>query len=1195
MGTFDISRINFDKTKHYSSVRMQQGCILSDDDWNENGRIENEIQRQLNTEIIGPFGSPGNGFKIDKLRLDKGLINFDILPGTLYLGGLRLELEVLETYRLQKDWLQQPSLLDGTPAFTEKERYDLVYIETWQQAVSAVEDSSLFEVAFGGPDTTTRVRNMRRLHIAAGIGFGSCANAWNRLITDWQTGNLGKINKAYERITDTLLKVSFSKSGLKENLCSPTAAGGYLGAENQAIRVQLVDKDHFTWGFDNASPLYRVAVTSNGKTARMLTEPKDQYHWPLSNQVVEILPWSAVLSNGEKVSEQIGHLTKVESSYDPDTGEFTLIDAVAPAFGADWKKRADKDELDDQDPSEYFYLRVWNRGDDLSSDPIIKITPNSPQALGHTGLQITISGKDRIANDYWVIAARPETPNRVIPWELEKGISPHGVRRFFAPLAIIHWYKNGKNIVGEITHDCRKKFHPLTEQECCCMFTVGDGKRSNGDFNSIEEAVENLPESGGKICVLPGEHETNLTIFNRSHIWISGCGEDTIVRPRRENLSAPIFTIEQSNKIKLTGMSLVALYGIAILVCENTESQSPCHDITISDNQIVAYEHAIKIMPVQNINITEIHITHNKIAMVDKLDGGPAIFSIGDDVTIIQNQIVVVPVNNPGFVPWTSIVENPIHVIYDPCAYPIASYDWGFPVNYVVSLMMKYVTGINNMRSQYEYQTYGGIQIGGSSERVLIKENKIIGGSGNGITLGHLPEIIDEPDTPFTNVEILEQRTIKSYSYKRYVAIKVVPGKIEEAFDNEFLSSLYDIRIEENQIRLMGLSGIGVVTFFSIKETGKIILINDLTIYRNTITDCAKQIPWRDVLKLQDETGFGGICLAGCSNAIIQENRIENNGNSDYEPICGVFILSGEKIDISTNRILNNGPLTPTIGSDIIRGNRAGVFIKNASKKFDDYTPGNIKLSYFDGIPAVNIHNNIITQPLGQALFLVALGPVSVVGNILTSQGTHFMNPISLVAGSAYISNLGISKDFFAVEDILKSQQRLFYAAYLNTSFPRNENNSLSIQGQFLPGGNILFNDNQTTLELRRSESEMCFSSLLMNSFDDISFCGNQCDVMSYVTAKNQVIDAAILNVYLAGFSIRSNSSRFQEGKTFVVYSLYSNAFINTAIGNQATHCLIVQSPCSRIASQNNIILLNELCPAAEVEFASNSEGLETT
>jgi len=520
MGTFDISRTNFDAKKHYSSVRMQQGRVLTDDDWNENERIENEGKRKSNIDIIGAFGTPDNGFQIDNLRLDAGLINFDMKPGTLYLGGLRLELDGPETYRLQKDWLQQPALLDRTLAFTGRERYDLVYLEAWQQAVSAVEDSSLFEVALGGPDTTTRVRNMRRIHLAAGTGFYYCEDAWNKLVLDWKNTRLGNINDENERITDTRLKVSFSNSGLPDDLCTPSAAGGYLGAENQTIRVQLVDRDHFTWGFDNASPLYRVAVSADRKTVRMLTEPKDQYHWPLSNQVVEILPWSAVLSNGEKIAEQMGHLTKVYSSYDPDTGEFTIRDTITNTFGADWKNRSDKIDLADQPTNEYFFLRVWNRGDDLGSDPNIPITLGLPVKLGHTGLEITITGNDRIANDYWVFSARPETPSSVVPWELEQGIPPNGVRRFFAPLAVIRWTKVNNLISGEIIHDCRVEFDPLTKKPGACV-TVSPVPGWERIFNRFK------PGQDICICFKNGIYELNRTVIlkNKGNIKFTGCGK----------------------------------------------------------------------------------------------------------------------------------------------------------------------------------------------------------------------------------------------------------------------------------------------------------------------------------------------------------------------------------------------------------------------------------------------------------------------------------------------------------------------------------------------------------------------------------------------------------------------------------------------------------------------------------------------
>ena len=88
------------------------------------------------------------------------------------------------------------------------------------------------------------------------------------------------------RDSDARLKVEPDGTAGTPDLCSPPVAGGYLGAENQAIRIQLVSGTEFTWGFDNAAPLYRVQLANDNAGVRrrivMLTEPADQAHWPLS-------------------------------------------------------------------------------------------------------------------------------------------------------------------------------------------------------------------------------------------------------------------------------------------------------------------------------------------------------------------------------------------------------------------------------------------------------------------------------------------------------------------------------------------------------------------------------------------------------------------------------------------------------------------------------------------------------------------------------------------------------------------------------------------------------------------------------------------------------------------------------------------------------------------------------------------------
>ena len=154
MATTDLSRSAFDPRKHYAGVRMQQGRVFIDDDFNENERARiDESQRAL-VEIVGPQGSPDTGFQIANPRVTVGQLDFDILPGAFYLGGMRLRMEEpAEPFSAQSDWLQQPQVSSHPQAG----HIDMVYLEAWQQPVSAVEDSELFEVALGGPDTSTRI------------------------------------------------------------------------------------------------------------------------------------------------------------------------------------------------------------------------------------------------------------------------------------------------------------------------------------------------------------------------------------------------------------------------------------------------------------------------------------------------------------------------------------------------------------------------------------------------------------------------------------------------------------------------------------------------------------------------------------------------------------------------------------------------------------------------------------------------------------------------------------------------------------------------------------------------------------------------------------------------------------------------------------------------------------------------------
>lgn len=66
----DYSRFTFDSKKHYSSVRMQQGRLQLDSDWNEAQDIRLHHERMLALDAIGPAGAPRDsaGFMLSYVK-----------------------------------------------------------------------------------------------------------------------------------------------------------------------------------------------------------------------------------------------------------------------------------------------------------------------------------------------------------------------------------------------------------------------------------------------------------------------------------------------------------------------------------------------------------------------------------------------------------------------------------------------------------------------------------------------------------------------------------------------------------------------------------------------------------------------------------------------------------------------------------------------------------------------------------------------------------------------------------------------------------------------------------------------------------------------------------------------------------------------------------------------------------------------
>jgi len=228
-----------------------------------------------------------------------------------------------------------------------------------------------------------------------------------------------------------------------------------------------------------------------------------------------------------------------------------------------------------------------------------------------------------------------------------------------------------------------------------------------------------------------------------------------------------------------------------------------------------------------------------------------------------------------------------------------------------------------------------------------------------------------------------------------------------------------------------------------------------------------------------------------------------------------------------------------------------------------------------NGVPAVRIHDNVVSQPLGQALLLGALGPVSIQGNSLTSRGIVPGFSLGLFASTVMILNLGISNEFygqiiaFAVAGTDPGNQA---SAAVNGDVITTSKAGLDDWGigQYLANGNVMFNDNQVVADLMEMEVSTSMSSVLIISLDDISFADNQLDASFYV-------DIMISNAIVLGLSVRINDNRFKETLILSLFSAISfGVLFNHTVDNQATHCIFADG--AQVMKRDNMILWDNFC-----------------
>ncbi|WP_017296927.1 DUF6519 domain-containing protein [Nodosilinea nodulosa] len=1218
----DFSNLYFDPSDNFNGVLDQQGRVRLDRDGLAQTQITTHWQDTAGADTIGPRvmaipSSDVNAFKVTEASLSDGQLLLTLLPGHGWADGLLVHLNGDESVTRVATYLESPIQSPGATVDSIAENVrDAVVLEVWREAINGFQiPSTLIEPALGGPDTTERLHTAMALRLFRLNRGQNCQNIGQLLQDNFDS--LGK------------LTVSLQPTEVIAGDCPVVAGGGYTGFEHLLYRVEIAQVDSgipsFKWSQFNGGLVGRglfnaadqtVLITANLQA--IATSGLDQFYL----EAVEYDPLSPATPG-------LGHWRVTYGTQATLNGD-SLELAAAPRFGTI------------PGGSSPVFFRLWN-GIGAIADFLPPAPGGDPTEL-LDGIRLEFeapAAANYRPGDYWTFPVRAgEIGN---PETLIDAQPPMGIRYHRVPLAVLTWNaEQTLSFDSDDIEDCREVFNPLTNQRVCCTVTVGDGRATHGDVDTIEAALRHLPARGGEICLLPGLHETNARIENRRNIKIKGCDKQTRVVPR--DREAPIFQVVDSECIALLHMDLVTLGGTAIAL--RGSEDGTLKDIEIGHNRFIACQQAIHVQRGSGI-----HIHHNLIRMLDKASAGVAIYLHADDSRIERNDLGVIPTLRlpPIDPPDGEEVPDPT----DPCAQLEVIYtNIPFFTAYIAQIWAVSLLFLPTN----PYRALGGIQVAGGSERVAILDNKINGGAGNGIALGtsladFLAGLEPDPDDTVPTIDHRERQiwggvsldgaalanislqfepsdgtrltavsgsagdfliTASPGTYEVSVlspgyAIAAITPQSRQEFGTfyqielersqldlgDLVAFIYDLSIRQNTISNMGLSGIGLPTV--------------------ELPDLASNNRGRDRL-----LGFYAQILRVFGNPIlgldITENHIsqcfQNPLTQALRDLIGQRGLGGislglcADVAIHRNRIEKNGVVytKPTCGVWISYGEEVAITDNAIADNAPLADNADLQPGQRAGIALIASSLSILNFLLGEKrdrAALVTHRPAARIQDNSVDQPAG--RALTLLAfGPATLLNNQFNSELAGLTPLERAVGTLLVlnlgglnqaGSFIGSGAATNaaglsslSNRQPSFQRDSifrLPNGHTLFNSNQT----RQGLDHQSLIAQMLWTADDLGFDGNQAEALPPGLPLSDTI-SALINTALLGATLRASDNRLKEplrsSKTSLQFSLLTlTTLMNTTTMNQGSHCIVASNltPGRDAIAKGNQVLDESFCP----------------
>jgi hypothetical protein len=557
----DLSRVRLNPLLDYAGVELKQGGVLLDSDANELVAIVDRRLRALASDTLGRAtvsSTTPNAFKIDviggSLQIGKGRLYVDGLLAENHGAasadpGKRLFDPLLSENQFTDPISYSAQLYLPNPPALPTAGHHLVYLDVWDREVTHFEEPALVETAVG-VETSSRIQTiwqMRVLGPDAGTGV-TCATP---------DGDIPGWGAIIAPSTGVLTTGTFEVAPV-DDPCERPPTGGYRGLENQLYRVEIQDPGQpgagatFKWSRENASVGSRVAsILSAGELELETLGRDDVLRFNTGD-------WVEITDNVREFSQASGEIRRVT------VNEATRRLSFTPALPAAMLPASFPDNV--QPRARHMRVRRWDqKGLVFRTDP--SGTPVQVQdldAAGSTGVIVVPAAGTALllengvtvsfastgatgfrAGDYWVFAAR--TADASV--EILDRAPPRGIHHHYARLGI--W-----DVAAGTVADCRSPWPPLTQgQDCSCTACVTVQSHVSGRF-TIQDAVDKVRETGGTVCLGPGQYPLRepVRFVNAISVRIRGQGATTvIVSP------GGAFLLQNSFAVAIENLSILSL------------------------------------------------------------------------------------------------------------------------------------------------------------------------------------------------------------------------------------------------------------------------------------------------------------------------------------------------------------------------------------------------------------------------------------------------------------------------------------------------------------------------------------------------------------------------------------------------------------------------------------------------------------